>query len=448
MGPPIAVPPELMARYLELLHAFVAIPSVSTEPNNPVAVTALRAAADWVTQTLDSFATSVEIIQPVEDGGMPIVAAHVDAGADATAVIYGHYDVQSAPETQRWSTPGPFVPTERDGRIYGRGAADNKGQMLMHVAVAEHLAAEHRLGMNLLFLVEGEEEIGSATLRQALVDGRTPQADWVLISDATYDREPALEMGVRGGFNARLVLETASSDPHSGSAGGAILNAAVTLAHVVTSLIDKDGVVLVPGFYDAVPEDLVDEPDDPGEARRHAATLNANELTLANARSYAVQVGRYPTLQVSGFASGFVGEAFMNIVPGRATAQFNARTVVGQDARSTWKAVLAAAQAATPSNATLRGELGEHLEAVALDPSSPWAVRATASLTAVLGHAPRPVYSTGGLPMLNDLVGRYGSVVSIGLANRDARAHGGDENIMLEAVDMGLRCSLALLRGD
>lgn len=435
------LPPGLTSRYVGLLRELIEIPSASTE-KDVMFLAALREAANWLVTLLAPIAPNARI---VETTGHPIVQAYVDAGAATTALIYGHYDVQSPGSTRDWTTSGAFDATERDGRLYGRGAADNKGQILMHIAAAEYLATQRQLGTNVWFVIEGEEEVGSNALRGQIKGGTTPPADCVLISDSVYDLEPTLERTRRGGFNGRLTLTTSNRDSHSGHAGGVILNAAATLAHILSTLADINGFVLVPGFYDAVTSNLVDAPDDAAEVHRHAENLGASGLTLANAQSFAAQVGRYPTLQVSGLSSGFVGNGYRNIVPGCATAQLNVRTVVGQDTSTTWAAVVAAAKAATPVHATLRAELGEQLEAVSLDLSSPWAVKAADALQALLGHRPNPIHAPGGHPMLNDMVARYRDVVSVGLANPDSRTHGGDENISLDAARFGLRWSLELL---
>src|SRR5436305_4514895 len=245
--------------YVPELTEFLRIPSVSADPlRRPE----MREAAEWVARRL-AFASG----RVVETAGHPIVLGEwLESPGTPTILVYGHYDVQPPGDEAEWETP-PFSPSVRDGRIYARGATDDKGPMLVPLKVAEAFLDQlGALPLNVRFLFEGEEEVGSPCLAGFLLDHRAElDADVVISADGAMWRssEPSIAIAAKGLLALDVVVTGPSSDPHSGRHGGAVQNPNHALAAVVASLHDADGSVAVPGLYDDVaPVELPDIPFD------------------------------------------------------------------------------------------------------------------------------------------------------------------------------------------
>ncbi|HYH44052.1 MAG TPA: M20/M25/M40 family metallo-hydrolase, partial [Thermoanaerobaculia bacterium] len=264
------------ARIRAELCEFLRIPSVSTQPEHRAD---LERAAEWLAGSLRSAGLSAEI-HPT--AGHPVVLGEWRGAAGApTVLIYGHYDVQPAEPLALWQSP-PFEPAERDGRLYARGATDDKGQLFLHVkALQAHLATRGTLPVNVLFLAEGEEEIGSPHLTSFIeLHATRLRCDAVVISDSAMFAPglPALLSSLRGMAYFQIDVHGPAGDLHSGSYGGAVVNPAMALARILATFHDADGRVAIPGFYDAVrawpPElrrQVAELPFDDGQFRAEAA---------------------------------------------------------------------------------------------------------------------------------------------------------------------------------
>ncbi len=303
------------------LAEFVAIPSVSLDPAR---AGAMRDAAAWVAAQL-AFANG----RVVETDGHPVVLGEriVEAGAP-TVLVYGHYDVQPPGDESAWETP-PFEPSIRDGRLYGRGATDDKGPVVVALDAAR--ASE---GVNLRFLFEGEEEIGSPSLPRFLDEHRDElAADLVVSADGAMWRasEPSIAIAAKGLLGLDVVVDGPASDLHSGRHGGAVLNPNHALAELVASLHDADGRVAVPGFYDDVAE--LSAADRDALARvpfdEEAYRLETGAPALHGEAGYSTleRLWTRPTLEVNELRGG----GAFTVIPGRATAHVTCRLVPEQD---------------------------------------------------------------------------------------------------------------------
>src|SRR5215211_1393024 len=240
-------------RYLEELKAYLAIPSISALPQHSADV---RRAAQWTADAVD--AAGLQNVRLIETPGNPVVYGDwLNAPGKPTILFYGHYDVQPVDPLDLWTTP-PFEATVRDGEIYARGSADDKGQVFMHFkAVEAHLSQAGALPVNMKFLLEGEEEVGSANLDDFIRAHKDLlKADVVVISDSPmFDRGvPSICYGLRGLAYFQLDLRGSRSDLHSGSFGGAVANPAMVLAQILAQMKDRGGRIKIPGFYDDVRE--------------------------------------------------------------------------------------------------------------------------------------------------------------------------------------------------
>jgi acetylornithine deacetylase/succinyl-diaminopimelate desuccinylase-like protein len=325
------------APFLEELSRWLRIPSVSAQPEHAGDV---RRSADWLAGALKE--TGFPVVEVWDTPGAPAVFAEWPAEEpDAPVVlVYGHHDVQPAAREDGWDTD-PFEPVVKDGRLYARGAADDKGQVFFHtLGVRAHLAATGRTSpaVHLKLLVEGEEESGSPHFR-ALVEQRAARltADAVIVSDTGMWSEdtPTVCTGMRGLSEFEVRLFGPDQDIHSGSFGGAVPNPATAVARLVAALHDADGRVAIPGFYDGVVELTEREralfaelPFDEERwlrtAKSHAAAGEAGHTTLE-------RIWARPTAEVNGIGGGYQGAGGKTIVPSSAMVKLTFRLVAGQD---------------------------------------------------------------------------------------------------------------------
>ena len=315
------------------LFEFLAIPSVSSLAEHDADT---RRACDWTADRLRRMGMTVEIAD-LPGGRHPVISAEwLGRPGKPTLAVYGHYDVQPPDPLEEWLSP-PFQPTVRDGRVYARGACDNKGQVLAGINAAEHAFATGGPPLNLRFLIEGEEEITGTSLPRFLRQNASRiGSDYVLIADGEFAAPglPNLLTGLRGLLYTEIVAEGAAADLHSGIFGGVAPNPLNTLAHVISALKGRDGRVTIPGFYDGVIAPTEEEiagwdrvKDEATLKRLMAVRALEGEAEFSPAdRTW----GR-PTLDVHGIIGGFVGEGSKTVIPARAKAKVSMRLVPRQD---------------------------------------------------------------------------------------------------------------------
>jgi acetylornithine deacetylase/succinyl-diaminopimelate desuccinylase-like protein len=334
LGPVLAHLEAGHDRILGELKEFTAIPSVSTDPTHAADV---RAAATWVAAKLE--AAGPLAVRTIPTPGASVVFAEwLGAAGAPTVLIYGHYDVQPEDPLEQWVSP-PFTPSLRDGRLYARGASDDKGPLLIPIKVAEAFFVVHaRLPINVKFMIEGEEEIGSRHLEAFVAQHKDLlAADVVLSADGAMWRidEPSLTVANRGLTGLELTLKGPGKDLHSGRHGGSVANPLHAMARLITSLHQPDGRVAVAGFYDRV---LALSPAE----RAEIAALRFNEATYLAQVGASAAVGEpgyttlerqwtRPTLEVNGLWGGYQGPGVKTVVPSEAHAKITCRLVPDQD---------------------------------------------------------------------------------------------------------------------
>jgi acetylornithine deacetylase/succinyl-diaminopimelate desuccinylase-like protein len=321
-------------RYLDELKAFLAIPSISALPEHAGDV---RRCAEWCVEEMRR--VGLQNVRLIDTPGNPVVYGDwLGAAGAPTILFYGHYDVQPVDPLNLWHSP-PFEATIRDGEIYARGSADDKGQVFMHLkAVEAHLKQNHRLPVNIKFMLEGEEEVGSEHLDD-FVRGHKSElsADVVVISDSPMFARgvPSICYGLRGLVYFQIDLRGSSTDLHSGSFGGAVANPAFVLAQMIAQMKDRGGRVKIPSFYDDV-KPLQEE------ERKAWGSLPFNEKTYRKDFGIPKVFGETgfttlertwarPTLEVNGLLSGFTGEGAKTVLPAIAMAKISMRLVPDQD---------------------------------------------------------------------------------------------------------------------
>jgi acetylornithine deacetylase/succinyl-diaminopimelate desuccinylase-like protein len=321
-------------RYLDELKAFLAIPSISALPAHAADV---KRCAEWTADEMRRI--GLRNVRLISTPGNPVVYGDwLDAPGAPTILFYGHYDVQPVDPLNLWESP-PFEATIRDGEIYARGSADDKGQVFMHFkAVEAHLKQTGKLPVNIKFILEGEEEVGSVNLDEFVrAHKHELKADVVVISDSPmFDRGvPSICYGLRGLVYFQLDLRGSSTDLHSGSFGGAVANPGFVLSQMVAQMKDRGGRIKIPGFYD----DVVPLKDAEREAwsrlpfneKKYRKDFGIPRLFGETDYTTLERTWARPTIEVNGMLSGFTGEGAKTVLPAVAMAKISMRLVPNQN---------------------------------------------------------------------------------------------------------------------
>jgi len=319
-------------RFLEELFGLIRIPSVSARPEHS---DDMIRAAEYIKSSL--VAAGADFAELKKTKGFPVVYAEktVDK-SKPTVLVYGHYDVQPAEPLDLWISP-PFEPEVRDGKIYARGADDDKGQMFMHVKAFEIMNQTGTLACNIKFMIEGEEEIGSPSLKDFCKENKELlNADIILISDTTMIASdiPSITVGLRGLSYFQVEVTGPNRDLHSGLYGGAVANPANILAKMIASLTDENNKITIPGFYHDVIEVNDEERKEMAKApfnlENYKKALDINDIVGEKGYSTIERTGIRPTIDVCGMWSGYTGEGAKTVLPSKAFAKISMRLVPDQ----------------------------------------------------------------------------------------------------------------------
>ena len=432
------------AEHLAQLDEFLRIESVSADPTRNDDV---RRAAHWIVDELTSLGVERATIH--ETSAHPIVTAEwMHAGPDApTVLVYCHYDVQPADPLEEWVRP-PFEPRHEDEKVFARGAGDDKGQLFMHLkAVEAWMRTAGRLPVNLRFFFEGDEEVGSEPVEQFIADhGDLLRADVCVVSDGdTFDDEgtPAIGYGLRGIAYWEVRVHGPRQDVHSGQYGGGIDNPANVLVRMLASLVDGEGRVTVPGFYDDV-RDLTE-----AEREAYAALPFSEEAWREETGVPASMPGEAgstllerlsarPTFDINGIWGGYTGEGAKTIIPAWAAAKISTRLVPDQDYRAIEQAMVRHLESIAP--ATVRVEVKViHGGAPVITPlDHPGIGPASRALEAGFGAVPLFQRSGGSVPVVAALDAQLGlKTLMVGFANPTGNFHAPNEWMSLRNLRDG-----------
>lgn len=429
---------------------FLRFASISADPKHD---SDCRACASWLHHHLEGIGLKSDL---VETPGKPLVLAeHRGPEGSPTILVYGHYDVQPVDPLDQWQTP-PFEPSLRHGRLYARGAEDDKGQVFYVIKAVEALLQTHALNATVRVIVEGEEEHGSHGILSFL-DGNPPdlKADILLVQDTQVvaTGQPTLVMGLRGVINLTATLEGASHDLHSGIHGGIAPNAATGMARMLATLHDADGRVAVPGFYDGV--------DAPSEMERRLANAvpfdssayerAAGVPPVAGEPGFtpAERTGFRPCLDINGVHSGYGGAGGKTIIPGHAVAKISARSVAGQNPKAVLDAIIAHLRRNTPPGLRLTisdgyapgpgFRLNLHSSAVGL---------AKKALESVCGEPVAYLWEGASIPVVARLAETAGAEpLLIGFGEEDDCIHAPNESFALSQFRKGFLFAATFLGG-
>jgi acetylornithine deacetylase/succinyl-diaminopimelate desuccinylase-like protein len=429
------------------LDDFLRIPSVSarSEHNADTA-----RCADWLADRIRGAGMKATVHATP---GHPIVVGEWREAGDApTLLVYGHYDVQPVEPLELWTSP-PFEPTVRDGKLFARGSVDDKGQLYIHVKAAEALLKQRgRLPINLIFLAEGEEEVGSDNLANFIEKNvELLRADAVVISDSSMfaPGQPSILSSLRGIAYFQIDVVGPAHDLHSGSYGGAVVNPAMALARILATMHDAKGRVAIKGFYDKVQTWNKKSRDEIRKLRfsdrTFLAETGASALGGAEGFSTLERIWMRPTCEVNGLLSGYTGEGAKTVLPSKAMAKVSCRLVPDQDPVQIAKLFTAHVKRVTPK--------GVKVTVQYIHGGKPWRAELSGSLydaarkalTAAFGKAPVVVGEGGSIPVVGDFDRILKTpVLLMGFGLPGENAHAPDEWISIENFTKGLRAVATL----
>lgn len=434
-------------RHLDELKQFLRIPSVSADSRHKGDV---RKAADFVMSHFRSAGLEAEL---VETAGHPICYGHWQKAVGApTVLIYGHYDVQPPDPLDKWVTP-PFEPTVRDGCLYARGATDDKGQVFTHIkSIEAWMKVAGTLPVNVKFVIEGEEEVGSNNLDLFLEGNKSRlAADVAVISDTSQFAVdmPAITYGLRGIVACEVTVRGPNSDKHSGVFGGAIANPVNVLARLIAGLHDDQGRITIKGFYDDIPAMSAEE-------RKQLARLPFDERQFLKDLGVEAPWGEAgytslerrwarPTCDVNGITGGYQGEGPKTIIPSWATAKITCRLVPNQNPDKIAAALNARLQELCPPGAKLEFRTWHGCPAFVFDPTSRYMAAAKNAIATAFGVEPVMIREGGSIPVVASFQSLLGlDTLLLGWGQNSDNLHGPNEHFHLADFRRGTRASAHL----
>ena len=399
-------------RLLDELKQFLRIPSVSTLPDHAADV---QRAAQFVASSLT--AAGMEHVEIIPTAGHPLVYADwLHLPGKPTVLCYGHYDVQPPDPLDEWISP-PFEPTVRDGNLYARGAADDKGQMYSHIKAVEALRAVNgTLPVNLKFLIEGEEEVGGEAIAKYVAENPAKlKADVALVSDTELYAEgiPTLCIGLRGLIYTEIEARGPSRDLHSGIYGGAAPNAVFGLVELLSKLKDADGHIQIPGMYDDVKPPTPAEKHSwsilPFDEKEFLKTeVGSTRLTGEPGYNVFERTWARPTLEVHGIAGGFTAAGAKTVIPAKATAKVSMRMVPDQNPEKIVAAFKKFVKDNTPAGIQTEVRVLSAGPAISVNPDHHAIEVAAKAFSDILGRETVFIRSGGSIPIVGDFATHLG----------------------------------------
>jgi acetylornithine deacetylase/succinyl-diaminopimelate desuccinylase-like protein len=438
-------------RYVDELKAYLAIPSISALPAHHGDVVRC---AEWTAEELTRI--GLANVKLFDTPGNPVVYGEwLGAAGAPTILFYGHYDVQPVDPVDLWTSP-PFQATVRDGEIYARGAADDKGQVFMHLkAIEAHLKNGGTLPVNIKLIIEGEEEVGSANLDNFIRANKSLLgADVVVISDsAMFDRGvPSICYSLRGLVYCQIDLRGTKSDLHSGVFGGAVVNPNMALAQILAQMKDRGGRVKVPTFYDDV-RPLSDAEREawkklPFNEKKYRKDLGAPKLFGESGYSTLERVWARPTLEVNGMLGGFTGEGAKTVIPAVSMAKVSMRLVPDQDPDKIAKAFEEYVRKVAPKSVEVKVTRLHGAKPWLTEYDSPYVQAAGRAIEKGFGRPPVFCREGGSIPVVSTFQAELNlPSVLFGVGLPDENAHAPNEKLDLDNFHNGVVAS-AILYGE
>ena len=391
-------------RFLDELFDLIRIPSISSKSE---AKDDMHLTAEHIKKSLLS--AGADHAEVKETSGWPVVYGYKMVNeALPTVLVYGHYDVQPVEPLELWDSP-PFEPEVRDGKIFARGADDDKGQLFMHVKAFELMNATGTLSCNVKFMIEGEEEIGSPSLKQFCKENKELlAADIILISDTTMIAQniPSITVGLRGLSYLEVEVTGPNRDLHSGLYGGAVGNPANLLASMIASLTDENNHITIPGFYDDVQEVTDAERKEMAKApfslKDYKNALDIDQEVGESGFSTNERTGIRPSLDVNGIWSGYTGEGAKTVLPSKAYAKISMRLVPNQDSEKIDELFIKHMKNIAPEGTKVEAKSLHGGQGYVTPIDFPAYRAASRAIEESFGKTPIPVRSGGSIPIVSD----------------------------------------------
>lgn len=429
-------------RFLEELFGLIRIPSISSIKNHKPDM--YRAAEYWKETLLNAGADKAEVF---ETAGNPVTYGEKIIDPELpTVLVYAHMDVMPVDPVELWDSP-PFEPEVRDGKIYARGADDDKGQSMMHAKAFELMVKTNTLPCNVKFMIEGEEEIGSPNLGAWCEQNKEMlKADIILVSDTSMIAAdiPSITTGLRGLAYWQVEVTGPNRDLHSGLFGGAVANPINVLASMISKMTDANGKITIPGFYDDVQEVSPEERELLGRApfneEAYKKAIDVAELTGEKGYSTTERTGIRPTFDVCGIWGGYTGEGAKTVLPSKAYAKISCRLVPNQDHLKVAELFKDHFESIAPKSVKVKVESLHGGQGYVCPIDIPAYKAAEKAYTDVYGKRPVPVRSGGSIPIIStfeEILGLKSVLMGFGLES-DA-IHSPNENYPLEQYFNGIK---------
>ncbi len=430
-----------MDRYMEELFTLLRIPSISSKQEHKPDM--YKAAEQWKHLLKTAGCDKVEIF---ETEGNPVVFGEkIIAPSLPTTLVYGHMDVMPVEPLNLWDS-APFEPMIQDGKIWGRGADDDKGQSFMHAKAFEYLVHSKELKRNVKFILEGEEEIGSPSLPKFIDEHKEMlSADIIAVSDTSMlgADMPSLTTGLRGLAYWEIEVTGPKVDLHSGLFGGAVANPINVLCQLITELQDKDGKVTIPGFYDNIKELSQEERDLIGEIPfsedEYKKSIGVEELKGESGYSTLERTGTRPSFDVCGIWGGYMGEGAKTVLPSKAYAKLSTRLVAGQDFEHISQLLIDYMAQIVPNYIKVKVTPLHGGQAYECPITLPEYQAAEKAYEAVFEKRPLPVKRGGSIPIIATFEEKLGiKTILMGFGLEEDAIHSPNENFPVDMFKKGI----------
>ena len=428
-------------RFLNEMLDLLRIPSVSAKSEHKPD---MLKCAEAVKESLLKAGADKAMVMPT--AGHPVVYGEkIIDPSKPTVLVYGHYDVQPPEPLELWHS-GPFDPVIKDGKVFARGSADDKGQFYMHVKALETLVRTNTMSTNIKFLIEGEEEVGSPNLGKFVAANKELlKADVILISDSSMlsMETPSLDTGVRGLSYIEVVVTAAGRDLHSGTYGGAVANPITILSKMIASVHDENNHITIPGFYDDV---LVASAEErslinkaPFDEKEYKEEIGIKELWGEKGYTTYERTGIRPTLEINGIWGGYTGEGAKTVLPAKAHAKISARLVPNQTSVKLTELLLNHFRSIAPSCVTVEAFEHHGGEPYMTPINSKGYVAASKAVETTFGKAPIPVRGGGSIPICSILEKELGiKIIFMGFGLDNDNLHSPNEKYNIENYYKGI----------
>jgi acetylornithine deacetylase/succinyl-diaminopimelate desuccinylase-like protein len=428
-------------RFLSEMIELLRIPSISAKSENNDDM--LQCARLVKQRLLDAGCDKAEVI-PTQ--GHPVVYGEkIIDKSKPTVLVYGHYDVQPPEPLELWHS-GPFDPVIKDGKVYARGSADDKGQFYMHIKALETMVQTNTMYTNIKFIIEGEEEVGSPNLGKFVSENKELlKADVILISDSAMlsMENPSLDIGVRGLSYIQVEVTGPNRDLHSGTYGGAVANPATILAKMIAGCHDENNHITIPGFYDDVLQATQEERElmakAPFDEEEYKKELGVKELWGEKGYTTNERTGIRPTLEVNGIWGGYQGEGAKTVLPSKASAKISARLVPNQSSKKITELLLNYFRSIAPASVTVNAFEHHGGEPYLTPIGSPGYQAAAKAIETTFGKAPIPVRGGGSIPICSILEEElHAKIIFMGFGLDNDNLHSPNEKFNIENYFKGI----------